>query len=194
MLQTKRQEQKKITRQRIVDTAFHLFEIQGFSTSTNIIAKEANVSHGTIFVYFPTKENLQLYVLERFAQEIGNKLHSLSVTDGGISEMLHAHINVLKEYEFFYKNLISEIVYLPDETKTILISIQSTMSLHFSKVIEKAQQAGLVKDISLHIMTNTWIGLLHYYLQNSDLFAPGTSVLSRCGDELVNSFVTLIFK
>lgn len=194
MAQTKRQEQKEFTRQRIMDTAFRLYAVKGFSTTTNIIAQVAGISHGAVFVHFPTREDLQIHVLERFAREIGDKLHNLSATGGGISELLHAHISVLEEYEQFYTRLISEISSLPDETRTILISLQSTMSLHFGIAIEQARQAGTLKDIPLHMLFNTWISLLHYYLQNSDLFAPGASVLKNRRDELVNNFIELISK
>ena len=189
---TKRQEQKELTRQRIVDTAFRIYAVKGFSAPTNIIAQEAGVSHGSIFVHFPTKEALQLHVLERFAKEVGDKLHSLSTMSEDISELLYAHIRILQKYEAFYKKLILEMASLPDETREILISLQSIISWHFSIVIEKSQKAGLIKKIPLHSLFNTWIALLHYYLQNADMFAPGASVLERCRDELVNTFISLI--
>lgn len=194
MAQTKRQEQKKFTRQRISDTAFRLYAAGGFSTPTSVIAQEAGISHGAIFVHFPTKESLQLHILERFAKEVGDKLHHLSTAGNDIPELLHAHIGVLKEYEPFYRTLITELPSLPDETRTILLSLQSTISLHFSVAIERGQQAGIVKNIPLHVLFNTWIGLLHYYLQNNDLFAPGASVLDCRRDELVDSFIALISK
>lgn len=194
MAGTKRQEQKAITRQRISDTAFRLYTTGGFSTPTSIIAQEAGMSHGTVFVHFPTKERLQLHVLERFAKEAGDKLHQLSTAGNTIYELLNAHIDVLKEYEPFYKKLIAELSFLPDETKTILFSLQSATSLHFSAAIARGQQAGIIKNIPLHVLFNTWIGLLHYYLENSDLFAPGASVLDCRREELVNGFIALISK
>lgn len=191
-MQTKRQEQKIQTREKILDTAFRLYASEGFSIPTSIIAQEVGLSHGAIFVHFPSREDLQLRVLERFAQELGNKLHDLSKAVEDISELLYAHIGVLEEYESFYKNLISEISSLPDETRTILITLQSETSLHFKAVTEREKQRGMIKDIPLHMLFNTWLGLLHYYLQNSELFAPGDSVLKRRKDELVNTFVSLI--
>lgn len=194
MPQTRRQKQKEFTRKQISDTAFRLYAIDGFSTPTNIIAQETGISHGTIFVHFPTKESLQLHILERFAEEVGDKLHQLSTAGNNIHELLNAHISVLKEYEPFYKKLITELPFLPDETKTILFSLQSIISLHFGIAIERGRQAGTVKNIPLHVLFNTWIGLLHYYLQNSDLFAPDASVLDRRRDELVDGFMELISK
>ncbi len=194
MIKTTRQKQKELTRQRIIDTAFYLYSSKGFSTTTNIIAQEAGISHGSIFVHFPTREILQLSVLEHFADKVGNELHKLSVSDSTIKELLLAHIQILEDYEAFYKNIISELSSLPQETKTLLISIQSIMSHHMSIVIEQEQKNGMVKDIPLHMLFNTWMGLLHYYLQNSELFAPESSVLKLYRKELVDTFMKLILK
>ena len=191
-MRVNRQEQKVQTRRKILDTAFRLYGKGGFSTPTHIIARETGLSHGAIFVHFPTREELQLQVLERFTREIGDKLHKLSKTGGKISELLYAHIGVLEEYESFYKKLISEISVLPDETKTLLISVHSVMSFHFGELIEREKRKGRVKDIPLHILFNTWLGLLHYYLQNSELFTSGDSVLKNLKEELVNNFILLI--
>ncbi len=189
---SKRQEQKELTRKRILETAFRLYADSGFATPTNIIARQANVSHGAVFVHFPTREILQLKVLERFAEEVGEELHNLSITGCGIADLLSAHIDVLTKYEAFYSKLISELSSLPDETRLLLVTLQSAMSHHFGEAIEQMHKAGTVKDIPLHMLFNTWLGLLHYYLQNRDLFAPGASVLKSRRDELINSYVKLI--
>ena len=188
----KRQDQKVHTRKRILDTAYRLYAAGGFSTPTNIIAQETGLSHGAIFVHFPTRESLQLKVLEKFTQEIGGKLHELTKIEAEISELLYAHIAVLEEYESFYKNLISEISALPDETKTMLIALHSVMSFHFGELIEREKRNGRVKDIPLHMLFNTWLGLLHYYLQNSELFTSGESVLKHRKKELVENYLLLI--
>ena len=192
MTLSKRQEQKVQTRQKILDTAFRLYAARGFLIPTNVIAEETGVSHGAIFLHFPTREALQLQVLENFTREMGDKLHGLAKSRVGISELLYAHLRVLEEYEAFYKNLISEISVLPDETRTMLISLHSIMSYHFGEVIEHEKQAGRIINIPLHFIFNTWLGLLHYYLQNSDLFAPGKSVLKHRKNELVSNFTLLI--
>jgi AcrR family transcriptional regulator len=194
MASTKRQEQKELTRRKIMDTAFDLYAKDGFFLPTSIIAEAANVSHGTIFVHFSTREVLQLCVLERFAEDMGKKLHSLSVEGENILGLLHAHISILEENESFYKNLISEMASLSIDARTIFVSMQSTLSYHFSLAIERERKAGNLKDVPIHMLFNSWVALLHYYLQNSELFAPGGSVLQRCGGELVSSFVTLISK
>ena len=192
MPQTKRQQQKEFTRQKIIDTAFRMYAVTGFSTSTNAIAQEAEISHGAIFAHFPTREILQITVIEQFAHEVGEKLHNLSGSSSNIAELLHAHIRIIEGYEPFYKKMISEFSTLPQEAMALLVSVQSIISYHFGIVIEREQKKETVKNILLHMLFNTWIGLLHYYLQNSELFAPGASVLKKCKDELIDSFVRLI--
>lgn len=193
-MSAKRQLQKENTKENILKTAMRLFAENGFSTPTSTIAQKAGVSHGAIFAHFPTRNDLRFSVLERFAREIGNKLHDLSVEDGSVFDLLHAHLEVLEEYEPFYKGLVKEMSFLPDDMKNRAIALQSILSRHFSVAIEREKQEGRIKDIPLHMMFNTWIGLVHYYLHNSDLFAPGESVLKRYKGELVNSFIALISK
>jgi hypothetical protein len=42
------------------------------------------------------------------------------------------------------------------------------------------------------LLFNTWIGLVHHYLVNRDLFATGDSVIAEKGDLLVNHFMSLV--
>jgi len=192
--QGKRQIQKESTRENIVRTAMRIYSQQGFFVSTNEIAKEAGIAHGSIFVHFPTRNELQLYTLNRIAKELGEKLHNLSLAGEELSKLLKAHIDILKEYESFYTHLISELPSLPSEAQQTLISIHSITSHHFAEVIEKAAQKGEIKDIPPHMLFNTWIALLHYYLQNKNLFAPNGSVLARYQDSLVSTYLALIRK
>ncbi len=190
----RRQLQKEITKENILAAAMRLYAAGGFSTPTNVIAREAGVSHGAVFVHFPTRDDLQLSVLERFAHEIGYKLHNLAASEGSITDLLHAHIEILEEYEPFYKSLLQQMSLLPGNTKNMVIALQSVLSQHLNIVIEREKREGRIKDLPVHMIFNMWMGLVHYYLYNSDLFAPEESVLKRYRNELVDSFTALISK
>src|SRR5439155_20762752 len=59
---------KETTKSRIVAAALTLFRVRGFdATATKAIARKAGVAEGTVFNYFPTKEDIALYFL---AQEV----------------------------------------------------------------------------------------------------------------------------
>lgn len=54
-----RKEQKEYRRNQILQVALHLFIHQGYhGTKTSQISREAKISEGLLFHYFPTKENL----------------------------------------------------------------------------------------------------------------------------------------
>jgi AcrR family transcriptional regulator len=66
-----RQRKKEQTRQAIAETARRLFEERGFEGVTVAeVAREANVSEGTVFNYFPTKEDLFYSPMEAFESEL----------------------------------------------------------------------------------------------------------------------------
>lgn len=192
MAQSQRQLQKAATKEKILQTAMSLYLGNGIATTTDAVAREAGLSHGTIFVHFPTREDLFLQVLTRFAQEMGDKLHALSALDRDLAELLTAHLEVLEEYEGFYTELIAEMATLPVDARNIVISLQSIVSRHFNTAIERGQQEGSIKTIPLHMLFNTWLGVVHYYLLNAALFAPEGAVLKRYKNDLVNNFLLLI--
>ena len=190
----KRKLQKAQTRERIIAAAIKVYSAHGFSVTTAVIAEEAQVSHGSVFVHFPTVESLLICLLDLFSQNINKELHTLSESGGDIEKLLDMHINVLIKYEDFYKRLIREAVYLPKEAKNTFIAIQSTVSIHFLQALEHEINAGKTKSLPFHMMFNTWLGLVHYYLINSELFTSQKSVLKYHKNNLINCFVALIKK
>jgi AcrR family transcriptional regulator len=62
----RRARHKTATRARIVAAALQLFQTRGFeATTTKAIARKARVAEGTVFNYFPTKEDIALHFLEQ---------------------------------------------------------------------------------------------------------------------------------
>ena len=187
-----RKQQKAKTRKKIIAAALKIYSEQGFSTPTTVIAEEAQVSHGTIFVHFPTVESLLICLLDDFSQDINNELHALSEYGNDIAKLLAKHIDILIKHESFYIRLIKEAVFLPEEAKNTFICIQSTVSIHFLQAMEQEINTGRLKPIPFHMLFNTWLGLIHYYLLNGELFAPQDSVLARYKDTLIVCFMALI--
>jgi AcrR family transcriptional regulator len=190
---TKRQGQKRRTRELIEETAFSVFAHKGFTAARAAdIAEAAGVSHGTVFLHFPTMEELTVAVIERFGQRVSLRLHELASKGVGLRGVLEAHIQGLCEYEKFYTRLITERAVLPESAKYAFLAIQSSISLHLSQAAEREMREGLVAEMPVHLLFNTWIGLVHYYLENGDLFAPEGNVLRRYGRTLIGYFMSMI--
>jgi AcrR family transcriptional regulator len=190
---TQRQIQKEVTRRHIIETAVRYVADNGFSFSrTADIARAAGVSHGTIFAHFSTQSALFSAVIEEFGKRVTLRLHELAAGNGSLREVLEAHLKALTEYEAFYTRLVNEGRLLPPEARHTFILIQSCISFHISQSAEKEMAAGLLANCPLHLLFNTWVGLVHYYLSNNDLFAPSGSVLPRYGRQLVEHFMSLV--
>ncbi len=193
MPETQRQKQKNLTRKNIIETAMQVFEERGFlNTPTSVIAKAANVSHGTVFMHFKTQEELLTAVLEEFGSRINKRLHELAQGKSGMREVLEAHIAGLAEFEKFYTGLVVEGGVLPKAARNTFTAIQSTVSIHISQAAEEEIAKGRIKQIPLHMIFNGWVGLVHYYLANKDLFSPEGPVLKRYGGELVLNYMALL--
>ncbi|AST58412.1 TetR family transcriptional regulator [Thermoanaerobacterium thermosaccharolyticum] len=124
---------------------------------------------------------------------MGSSLHILAKKCDSVENLLKEHLKVLKEYETFYSRLISEKNRLPNEAKNTFAIIQSTVAFHFSSVIEREIEKGMVKKLPVHMLFNIWLGLVHYYLLNKDFFSDSNeSVIKRYGSELLSTYLNLI--
>jgi len=178
----KRTAQKERTRHHLLNMAYGQFSQKGFlATKTLDIATAAGVSHGALFVHFPTKEKLLEKVIDEFGLRLGMKLKEL-MTVGTAREVLSAHLEVIEEYESFYANLVIEGPLLPPSVRNRAFMIQSGVAHYLEKTVCN-------NDTPIHFLLNSWLGLIHYYLANRDKFAPGGSVIAVCGKDLLNHFI-----
>ncbi|RNC29142.1 MAG: Fatty acid metabolism regulator protein [Candidatus Dichloromethanomonas elyunquensis] len=189
---TQRQEQKNQTKRHLINVSIRVLAKNGLlRTKTSDIAKEGGVSHGTVFAHFPTREILLAEVIEEVGSRIASRLHELAVNGGSVREVLAAHLEGLLEYEAFYTRLVVENNLLPGRSQHTLIMIQSAISIHLNQAVEREVNLGTFRSFPTHLLFNTWIGLLHYYLVNADLFSPNESVLQRHGQTLINHFLSM---
>ncbi|WP_286908610.1 TetR/AcrR family transcriptional regulator [Clostridium sp. UBA1652] len=193
MKENKRNVQKELTRKKLIEVAIKLFGDNGIlDTKTIDISKEAGVSHGTIFSHFKTQEELLVTVIEEVGDRIVSKLQELIDVNSSLEEILKAHINGLMEFEKFYTRLIIERRLLPESASNIYIIIQSSISFHIGEVLKREIAKGKIIDTPIHLLFNSWVGLIHYYLTNGDLFTKDGSILNNYGQDLINHYIKLI--
>ncbi len=188
-----RDKQKLETRHRILEAAIKVFSRDGIGAAkTADIATEAGLSHGSVFVHFGSQESLMLAVIEDFGQMLARRIHELSSSGAGTRAILKAHLRAIAEREPFYARLVVEASILPTLARDSLVALQSSICFHLSPAVDADTRAGRLKAMPLHLLFNTWIGLIHYYLANRELFAPGASVVERRGEELLAHFMSLV--
>lgn len=188
---TPRQLKKAQTKATLMKAAYEIFSQKGIQgTRMSDIAAAANVSHGTVFLHFNTQEAFIAEVVEFYCSQIALRTHELSDSCRTLKELLSAHLDGISDYEPFYTRLVIENRMLPSEARDAYITVQSAVSYHFSKAFEKED----ISFIPTDILFNMWMGLVHYYLSNGDLFAPEGNVISRYRNTLIDSFLALLEK
>jgi AcrR family transcriptional regulator len=189
----RRNEQKELTRTRILEAAYRLFSRQGLGATTTLeVARRARVSHGLIFAHFATREALVTAVVAEFAERVVVRIHDLVEAKASLRQVLAAHLAGLSQHEAFYARLITEGPSLPSTARATLIGIQSATAFHIAAAAEREMDSSQIRRVPIPLLFNTWIGLIHHYLVNRDLFAPGASVLEQRGAELLEHYLGLL--
>jgi AcrR family transcriptional regulator len=190
---TARQQQKAATRERVVEGALALFARQGIvQTKTADIAKAIGMSHGVIFLHFPKRDELVIAVIDEFGRRLATEFRR--AMEGGVTlrAVLEAHLRVLEEFEPFYARLVTEAALLPPKVRSTLLMMNAAVSHRIAVAAQRERGAGRVREMPRHLLFNTWIGLVHHYLVNRDVFAAGPSVIAEKKDELVSHFLSLV--
>lgn len=192
-IMTVRDRQKEKTEKILLKSAHGLFALNGIlNTPTKKIAENANISHGTLFAHFSTRDILISAVIEKFLGRITDELHQLIQRNSSIEEVLTAHLGCIGSQELFYTRVIQENKVLPKHSQATLVIINSSISFYFLQAIEKKTGHYKINNLPVHFIFNSWIGLIHYYLINKDLFAPKSSVLKIHGDDLIKNFLQML--
>src|SRR5208283_6173550 len=122
MASTARQEQKSRTRDILTTAALAHFAQDGLiAARTADIATSAGVSHGTVFVHFPTREDLLAAAIEEFGARVTRRIHELAENGDGVKALLAAHVEGLTDFEPFYTRLVMEEPVLPPQARHTLV-------------------------------------------------------------------------
>lgn len=164
-----REEKKKATREKIIQSALKLFADQGYSTTTiNLITTHAGVSKGTFFNYFDTKEQLLCDIQLTLATE---ELSLLKDHPGPIIPLVREFLMDMCRRLPAERSLILALIQLT-LTNPKLLELEKTKNNPFkqmlSEIINTAQVRGEINpSIPSHIIAEmavqTYDGVLLYW-------------------------------
>jgi AcrR family transcriptional regulator len=188
-----RQKQKQETRARILTAARRLFASEGvLNTPTADIASAASISHGALFVHFRTRDDLLVALIDEFGTSLAKDFRTEAGRETSLRSTLERHLAILERHEDLYVRLVIEGPLLPERARANLSILQSAISFEMVRAAEGERRAGRLRPMAQHLLFNTWIGLVHYYLVNRDLFSPRRSVIRAKGAELIEHFLSLV--
>jgi AcrR family transcriptional regulator len=188
-----RAENKEKTRRAILRAALELFAKKGFyATTTKAVARKARIAEGTLFNYFPSKEDLALYFFEEEQNAViawysGDQ----PVKNAPLPEKLFAivqhFLDRLAPYEEFIGAVYLRALSPTSKLNPVSLPIQER-NLRYLKfirrVLEEAEVAGeipKVGDLGAYSFGLFHLAMITYWLQDRSKGKEATlATLDRC--------------
>lgn len=187
---SQRGDRKEKTRKAIMDSAFQLFSEHGImATTTQEIAKNANISHGLIFSYFPTRDILILTMIEEFGLKLVSRMNELVQPFGSLEQILSSNLTVIAENESFYARLMHEGPTIPQTARSSYIVNLNSISARILAAVKREYNEQGLSDAQAQMFLRGWNGLVLYYLMYRDLISPGKSVIDEKKEEIISFFL-----
>lgn len=180
----KREQQKEGTRKKLFEAAIQTYGRKGFlNASIDDLTKSAGISHGNFFVHYSKREDLIIKVIEEIGKSIYERFLELAGEKMNLEYVLGAHLDVIQENEAIYYYLVTEGPFLPEQARNAIFVLQNGISHWMSKTVDSEKL-----DFPFYYYFNLWLGNLHYYLQNRDVFSPDKSVIEKYRDDFIKMF------
>lgn len=174
----KRLENKEKTKMAILKAASELFTKNGFfETTTRQISTRAKIAEGTLFNYFPTKEDLALYFFEQELVRLmqwfhkDERIQAAPLTEKLFALILH-HLERLSPYEDFIGAVYLRA--LQPSSKLSPLSLQSQEhNLRYLRFIrdilaeaEVKEEIPVVGDAGAYAFAVFHLAMITYWLQD----------------------------
>lgn len=177
----KREEQKERRRQEIINTALDLFIRKGYgSAKTSDISKEAGMSEGLLFHYFPSKEKLLEELIEIGVRGTRMPLEMEFARPIEFFELFTAQLfEYMKQEPYTAKMfvLMSQVGRSEGVPRHIKEKVEAINTIeHTAKVIEAGQAAGQIRKGNAMSLANAfWCsiqGIAEHYAMSPQIPLP----------------------
>jgi AcrR family transcriptional regulator len=170
---------KESTKSRIVAAALTLFRSKGFdATTTKAIARKARIAEGTVFNYFPTKEDIALHFLEQevdhaMASVRGNARLRKAPLEEKLFALIHTQLEFLAQHERF---IGAAFVHALTPGSKLGVFSPSAQALQFrylafvQEMVDEAIRRGELSTTSWwtpHVFWIYYLGVLLYWLHDT---------------------------
>lgn len=162
-------------RQKLLDAALRLFVEHGFyDTPTSKIAKEAGIANGTLFYFFPTKEDLIKSLYIQIKSEMSEYIYTMINPELTLKEIMKAYYTAALTWslqhplEFGFMEQFNASPYV----RKIATSEQEVFSRPVFELLERGIREKILKPIDvqlIHLLIVAHTMSIYQYLTNRDL-------------------------
>ena len=154
----RRERKKEETRARLLSTAIHLMEAQGFdNVSVEAIAIAADVGKGTIYNYFQTKEDIVVAFFVDLERQIQAKLSRWTSRHADLEHVLTSFLRYqfrLKQPHYrFVRIFFTTIFARPEQMLPYIVELQSVIDPPIVRLFESLQDRAILRrDIPMQAL------------------------------------------
>jgi len=185
-----RSELKQKTHNLILEKTALLLDKKGFlNVSSKEIAKECNVSQGSIFLHFKTKENLLNMILSNNITHFENSLKNSLLPELKSDIFLKKYLDLLILNEAFLSRAYMDLPYLQETLSKNLNNLETTTKNLFFENIRKNN----IKNIKFNIV-DTFISIDAFFSQSQknllekDIYAQSNSVIRQRRGKIIKLY------
>jgi AcrR family transcriptional regulator len=155
---TSRQRRKETRPQELLDAALQLFVEKGFAaTRSEEVARRAGVSKGTLYLYYPSKEELfKAVVRQSMSTLIAEGIELADAYEGSSSDLLVTLMNIWWQKvgntpaAGIHKIVISEVRNFPELAKFYADEVILPADRLFSTVVQRGIDRGEFRPVPIH--------------------------------------------
>ncbi|MGB4464192.1 MAG: TetR/AcrR family transcriptional regulator [Candidatus Hydrothermia bacterium] len=169
------------TKQKILRAARDVFGKKGFyETRMEDIATEAGIAKGTLYIYFPSKEELYECLLREglkdAVKKIKDSMQSVKDINDRIQAIIKAFIEILDENQEFILRIVYEMPLEQiwnEKFKGRCMEERKELSSVIEEFIEDAMNRGIIYKGTPRLFSNAFVGLVSrpifsFFLEKKD--------------------------
>lgn len=177
----------------ILDVATHVFANSGYAaTDVQVVADELNVGKGTVYRYFPTKEQLFLAAVDQGMQKLTQTVDAAAEKAEAPIERIEcairAYLKFFDRHSDILELVIQERAYFRNRKQPTYFAYRDANIERWKELLRELIQAGVVRDVPVERLTDVISDLLYGTIFTNHFAGRRKSLASQCEDVLDVAF------
>jgi len=157
---------EKDTKQKILDAAINIFANKGYhDTRVDEIVERSQTSKGAVYFYFPSKEQIFLAIINKFASMLKERLvDAIEAEESGVNKVnaaLHTSLEVFGQYRSLAKIFLVQATGLGKIFEEKRIEIHNQFAVVIKNQLDQAVKEGGIPAIDTEIASYVWMGAIN---------------------------------
>jgi AcrR family transcriptional regulator len=160
-------------REQILDAAVEVFGLKGFAgANVTDIARAAGIAKGTIYLYFPSKEEVFTAILSErsFIPILSDLLQEQQPLEVTLRKVAESYMQYLEANLTFFRLAITDAFHFPEHARQIYREIILKGNQALADFLDEQSKAGILRPLQSPFLTaRAFMGLLMTYTLSQEI-------------------------